>query len=164
MARSSSLDGNAADPVLPAHYFGADGIAFDQNEKNLYAGNLDFGEILKIEVKRDGLPGPIETYASDSLLLGTDGLAFDKEGTLYVAVNAAARLGSMDACGNIAVIDEGSPLDAPSSLVFGTGLGDEKTLYVSSFAINRALGAVPGPPEPALLSVETKRRGLPLLD
>ncbi len=158
------LDGNADDPVLPAHYFGVDGIAFDKNKKNLYVGNLDFGEILKIALKPDGQPGAIETYARDPLLLGADGLAFDKQGTLYVAVNAADRLVAVDHCGNVDVIDEGSPLDAPSSLVFSTRPDEKKTLYISSFAINRALGAVPGPPEPALLSFEAQHPGLPLLD
>lgn len=158
------LDGSPAAPVLPAHYFGVDGIAFDKHKHYLYVGNLDAGEILKIEIVHNGEPGAIETYASDPLLLGADGLAFDNQGTLYVAVNAADRLVKLDGCGNVEVIDEGPPLDAPSSLVFGTRPGDKKTLYVSSFAINRALGAVPGPPEPALLSIETAHRGLPLLD
>jgi sugar lactone lactonase YvrE len=158
------LDGNPADPVLPAHYFGVDGIASDKHGSHLFVGNLDAGEVLEIGSAHNGSPGAIEIHASAPLLLGADGLAFDKQGTLYVAVNAADRLAKIDTCGNVEVIDEGSPLDAPSSLVFGTRPGDKKTLYLSSFAINRALGAVPGPPEPALLSIETPHRGLPLLD
>jgi sugar lactone lactonase YvrE len=156
------LAGNAASPVLPAHFFGVDGIAFNADKTQLFVGNLDYGSIVRIHVGRSGAAGRVETFVSDPLLRGADGLAFDADGTLYVAVNAQDRLVAISERGALTLLNEGAPLDAPSSLVFGTRGHEKKTLYISSFAINRALGQPAETPHPALLARDVKRRGLPL--
>jgi hypothetical protein len=156
------LAGNVASPLLPAHFFGVDGIAFNADKTQLFVGNLDYGSIVRIHRARSGAAGRVETFVSDPLLRGADGLAFAADGTLYVAVNAQDRLVAISERGALTVLGEGTPLDAPSSLVFGTHAHDKKTLYISSFAINRALGQPAETPHPALLSLDVKRRGLPL--
>lgn len=156
------LLGDDADPVLEVHSFGVDGIAFDAGERNLYVGNLDAGTIIRVPMQADGRAGAPEVFVQNGLLKGADGIAFDVDGTLYVAVNGGDRLVSINARGALRVHADGAPLDAPSSLVFGTRRGDEQTLYIASFAINRATGAHPGPPEPALLALATDAPGLPL--
>jgi sugar lactone lactonase YvrE len=156
------FDGNVAAPALPIHAFGADGIVFDKEKKNLYVTNLDFGTILRIPLDSHGRPGRIEVFADDTRLKGADGLAFDDKGNLYVAVNAQDQIVVIDKHARLDVVEQGSPLDGPSSLVFGTGECDRTTLYLSNFAIARATGAKPGTPEPAILSFEVPHQGLPL--
>ncbi len=156
------LCGDPLDPALAVHAFGADGIAFDAAKRNLYVGNLDLGAIVCIPLTRDSSAGEPRIFVQSPLLKGADGLAFDREGTLYVAVNGQDRLVSISKSGEIRVLAEGLPLDAPSSLVFGRRAGRQTTLYISSFAINRATGAHAGAPEPALLAFETHAPGLGL--
>jgi sugar lactone lactonase YvrE len=155
------LQANFANPVLVVIPVGVDGIAFDKQKHNLYLGNLDFGRILRVEFC-DGEPGAISVFASDPLLVGVDGLAFDNAGNLYAAVNAQDRLAVLDHQGNITVLAEGGLLDAPSSMVFGTRPHDRRTLYLTSSAFNRALGTQPGTPHPALLKTSVPHKGLPL--
>nr|WP_276604372.1 SMP-30/gluconolactonase/LRE family protein [Nannocystis pusilla] len=137
--------GNEEDPYLELSDFGVDGIAFDRHKNNLYVSNLDYGTILRVEIECDGSPGDVEVWADDfDALAGADGIAFDDKGTLFVAVNGQDRLVAIDKHGDIDVVAEGGPLDAPSSLVFGVTKQSKKTLYVASFAITRAYGIVPG--------------------
>lgn len=156
------LAGNPTNPYLVLHSFGVDGIAFDKGKQNLYLGNVDFGEILKVDVKCDGSAGDLEVFAGDAKLLGVDGIAFDKKGTLYGAVNGQDSIATIDDEGHVATLATGSPLDCPSSLVFGNHGNDKKTLYVANFAVLRAFGVKPGGPSPSLISLPVKFGGLPL--
>lgn len=156
------LAGNPAHPALTLHYFGVDGIAFDDKKRNLYFGNVDFGEILKVDIACDGSAGDLEVFAGDAKLLGVDGIAFDKKGTLYAAINGQDSLAAVDDDGHVTTVATGAPLDAPSSLVFGNHGNDKKTLYVANFAVLRAFGVKPGPAKPSLVSIPVKFGGLPL--
>ena len=159
-----AFDGNEADPFLVLSRFGIDGIAFDKGHDELFVGNLDYGTILRIEVGCDGEPGDIDVWVDDfDTLAGADGLAFDAKGTLFVAVNGQDRLASIDKYGDVDILAEGGLLDAPSGLVFGQNYFNQKTLYISSFAITRAFGIFPGTPRPALLKMPVKHKGLDLL-
>jgi sugar lactone lactonase YvrE len=152
------LAGNPAAPVFGFHTFGVDGIAFDGNKKNLYVGNLDYGEIIRIPVGKDGGAGDPAVFAGDARLVGADGIAFDKNENLYVAVNAQNQIAVVDRKGEVGVIAQGGPLDGPSSLVWGKHGSDKKTLYISSFAIAEALTG--GVPHPSLLAMPTPHGGL----
>jgi sugar lactone lactonase YvrE len=156
------LAGNPANPYLILHSFGVDGIAFDKSKRSLYLGNVDFGEILKVDVEHDGSAGDLEVFAGDAKLLGADGIAFDKKGTLYVAVNGQDSIAAVDEDGHVSTVFAGGPLDAPSSLVFGNHGDDKKTLYASNFAVLRAFGVKPGAPQPSLVALPVKFGGLPL--
>ncbi|WAS96326.1 SMP-30/gluconolactonase/LRE family protein [Nannocystis punicea] len=156
-----SLEGDPVTPFLPFHSFGVDGIAFDRWKRNLYVGNLDYGTIVRIPIECHGEPGEPEVWVDDyDKLAGADGIAFDADGDLYVAVNGQDRLVRVDDDGDVHVLAQGGLLDAPSSVVFGQTLLTRKKLYVTSFAINRALGVVPGTPHPALLSLSVSDPGL----
>jgi sugar lactone lactonase YvrE len=157
-----ALEGNPSAPALVLSAFGADGIAFDRNERNLYISNLDFGTILKVRLRRDGSAGPVETFASDPLLVGADGIAFDVKGTLFVAVNARDRIATVDRRGEVDVLVEGAPLDGPSSLAFGVRPSERHTLFFTNFAISRATGVTPGAPHPGIASLDVERPGLRL--
>lgn len=149
-------------PAVVIHDFGAVGVAFDKHKENLYVANLDEGAILKVAVSEDGSAGDISVFVADPDLVGADGIAFDKKGTLYAGVHTQDRIARIDKDGQIEILAQGGVLDAPSSLVFGTQGSDKKTLYVANFAINRALGTQPGVPHPALLSIDVEKGGLAL--
>jgi sugar lactone lactonase YvrE len=155
------LQGNPETSVfgLP---FGANGITFDRNKRKLYVSNTDLGAILEIEVRRSGAPGDVEVLAADPRLVGADGIALDRSGTLYVAVNSQDQLATVNRHGEVRVIAQGGLLDGPSSFAFGVAPCDRHTLYLTNFAISRATGAQPGVPHPAILSLRVSTPGLAL--
>ena len=155
------LLGNPAAPVPVFHAFGANGIALDASQHHLYVSNTDYGRILRIEI-RSGKAGDVEVVAESELLKGADGIALDTRGTLYVAVNAHDRIATVDRHGDISVYAEGAPFDAPSSVVFGRECRGERTLYLSSFALYRANGFIPGTPQPSIQSIPVPFAGLDL--
>jgi sugar lactone lactonase YvrE len=142
--------------------FGANGIAFNRTKRKLYVANTDLGAVVEIEVKRNGQPGDVEVLAAEPALVGADGLAMDASGTLYVAVNGQDQLATVDKQGRVRVIAQGGALDSPSSLAFGTAHCDRHTLFVTSFAILRVLGAKAGAPNPGILSMPVSVPGLRL--
>jgi sugar lactone lactonase YvrE len=156
-----ALLGDPSAPALGAP-FGVDGIAFDGQKRQLYLTNLDYGVIFKLPILPSGGPGSLEVYASDPLLVGADGIAFDRSGKLYVAVNAQDRIATVDRRGNVRVLAEAGLLDSPSAFAFGAAPCDRHTLYISNFAIARANGLKPGEPRPGILSLRVSVPGLPL--
>jgi sugar lactone lactonase YvrE len=152
------LLGNPQNPIAGSP-LGANGIAFDRFRRHLYVANTDYGRIVRIGFHHGHAQG-IEVVASSSLLIGADGIAFDALGDLYVAVNAADRIAIVSPIGAVYVLAEGSPLDAPSSLVFGTRHADRHTLYLTNFAILRFNGVKPGTPQPSLASLPVLIPGL----
>jgi len=157
-----SLLGNPDAPALIFSAQGVNGIAFDNKQKNLYVGNLDYGRILRIGINKNGSAQTPVVFAQSPLLVGADGIAFDKKENLYVAVNAQDRLALVDDNGVVSVIAEGGLLDAPASVAFGTKGSDKRTLYILAGAFSRVFGLVPGDPHPALLKTKRKVKGLPL--
>jgi sugar lactone lactonase YvrE len=148
---SALFNGNATTPFLGFHAAGVDGIAFDEEQKNLYVTNLDYGTILRVPIRHDGAAGAPAVFASDPRLQGADGIAFDDDGALFVAVNGQDRLVSIAPSGRLTVLAEGGLLDGVSSVAFGTRHHDKRTLYVASSAFTRTFGFQTGTPHPALL-------------
>ncbi len=153
------LAGNLAAPAFGIHDFGVDGIAFDSNKKNLFVGNVDFGRVIQIPVC-EGKPGPLKVVAESPALIGIDGIAIDRRGTIFAAVDTQDSLATVDKQGNVSVIAEGAPLQNPSSFAFGTAQGEKKALYVANFSIVRVLGGQPA--TPGILSLPAQVPGLPL--
>jgi hypothetical protein len=154
------LLGNADAPVLQFHAVGVDGIAFDKQKRNLYFTNLDYGRILSVPFD-DGTHGALSIFASDPLLVGADGIAFDNPGELYVAINSQDSLVTVSKQGSVSVLAQGGDLDGPSSIVFGVTQSDKHNIYVTSSAFQRVLGFKPPPANPALLR-GTSKQGLDL--
>ena len=153
------LLGDPTKPVAGAP-LGANGIAFDRFRRHLYVANTDFGRIVRIGFHKGQARG-IETVTTSDLLRGADGIAFDALGILFVAVNASDRIATVGWDGTVSVLVEGAPLDAPSSLVFGTRCSDRRTLFITNFAILRANGLkTDHPPQPSLASVPVLIPGL----
>lgn len=158
--RHSLLAGNPADPALLFRQVGVNGIAFDKHHRYLYVSNTDYGRILRIDLYA-AAPTPV-VFAEDARLRGADGIAFDRSGELFVAVNESDTLASVDKRGRVHVLHTGGHLDAPSSVVFGATHADKHTLYTTSSAFSRTLGLQPGTPAPALLTSRVSTPGLPL--
>lgn len=157
------LAANFENPYLLVAPFGVDGIAFDKNKKNLYVGNLDYGRILKIPVDCDGEADGLEVFYEDiGLIGGVDGIAFDKQETLYLAVHGQDRIVTIDKHGHAKIVAEGAPLQQPSSLVFGQTNASKNTLYIANFSILALFGVKPGPPTPGVLTLPVKTKGLKL--
>jgi sugar lactone lactonase YvrE len=156
-----ALLGSSTAPALGVP-FGVNGIAFDRQKRHLYFTNTDYGMVLKVRVLPNGNPGNLEVFASDPLLVGIDGIAFDRAGKLYVAVNAQDRIATVNRHGDVEVVAEGGLLDSPSAFAFGVAPCDRHTLFISNFAIARANGLKPGDPHPGILSMSVAPGGLPL--
>ena len=129
---------------------GANGVVW--TEGALFVASSDQGLVARIPIESNGSAGAIEVLAGPdcSMLAGIDGLALDEDGTLVGAVNRTDRLVRIEADGTVTVLLEGAPLDFPASLVF-EGSGDDRALYVTSFALARALAGEPA--SPALVRV-----------
>lgn len=154
------LAGDPAAPAIALHEFGVDGLAFDGQKRDLYIGNLDFGRVLISSPRGRHGARELSVLVEDPALKGMDGIALDRAGTLYAAVNTQDRLATVDRRGRVQVLTEGAPLDSPSSFAFGTGRGDQHTLYVANFAIVSFLSGLPA--NPGVLSLRVQVPGAPL--
>jgi sugar lactone lactonase YvrE len=133
---------------------GANGLAFDEDEENLYVANMGLGRIVRIPVEDDGNAGDAVVFAEDEpLLRGTDGINFGEDGKLYVAVMLQDRIVVISQEGDTATLAEGYPLQNPADVLFGVR-GQEDNLYIANFAILRLLGIVKETPRPALLKMQ----------
>lgn len=146
---------------------GANGIAFDP-PNHLYVANTQQSLLAHIEVMQDGSPGAVSVVAYGPPLLNPDGLALDTEGNVYATIpistfppevaeyyglpplSPVVRI--IPATGEMEpVLDPvGFPdlefFDFPTSLAFGKGPRDHKSVFVVSMgAANYGLpfGTVP---------------------
>lgn len=92
---------------------GADGIAFDKKEDNLFVDNTGSGRIIKIPFKNDRSAWNATIFAESPLLVGADGMPFDKEDKLYVAVVLEDWLLVVSGKGEVTKLAEGPPLQKP---------------------------------------------------
>lgn len=130
--------------------FGSTGIAFDQSGKNLYVAGTDQGRILRIPLNADGTAGESAIFVESEQLVGADGIAFDTDHGLYVAVNRADRIARISSQGCIDVIAEGKPLQYPASIAFGSGK-DQGILFVANLAVMERHGLSMGVPSATLM-------------
>lgn len=121
----------APDPLI-----GANGVAFVP-PNNLYVANLDRALIARIRIRPDGRPTEPEIAATGFELLGIDGLTADARGMLYAAIVVSAGVGNAPLVmvdpktGTIiASTAAASSFDLPTSLAFGRGPLDHKSVYV----------------------------------
>jgi len=144
------LKGDPAHPAFPTHDFGVDGIAWDHTKQNLYVGVIDSGRIVRFPYGCHGL-GKAVVVAESPQLVGVDGIALDRSGTVYAAVNTQNLIATVDRRGNISVYAQSSLFDSPSGVAFGTANGDKKTAYVTNFAISSVLAGATA--HPAILAM-----------
>lgn len=131
-----------ADPLLATAGFppfGANGVAFDRNEANLYVANTGDDTILRIPVNADGSAGTVSVFASG--VDGPDGIAFDVRGNLYVCANQADEIAVISPTGTRVATYRGSgsaALHFPASLVFRG-----RDLFVTNLALDHSFNPLP---------------------
>ena len=130
---------------------GANGIAFVP-PATLYVNNTEQNLIVRIPIRTDGRPGTPSVAAADPLLQIIDGLAADAHGDLYAAVVGFSVVGTAPIVrvdprtGRVMPVStDGSSFDWPTSLAFGRGPLDHKSLFVANSGIFEGpRDAVPG--------------------
>jgi sugar lactone lactonase YvrE len=122
---------------------GANGIAFLGD--SLYVSVADKGRIVCLPVRDDGTAGAARVVARSSSLTCADGIAFDAQGGLWIAVNSGSTgadpggaLYRLSPPGGLtAIADDPGWLNYPTQPVFGTTPG---TLYMENGAFFSAYG------------------------
>lgn len=109
---------------------GANGLAFDPGEQNLYVAVMEFGRIVRIPVNPDGSAGRAEVFTEEEGKL-YDGIAFDQAGNLYVADLGQDSISVISPEGDITVLVQGGSLQNPSDVKFGVG-EEESTFQLQS--------------------------------
>jgi len=140
---------------------GANGIAFYHG--NLFVTNTEKGTVLRMPVSADGSVGELEVWTTlaevpESPLGGVlpfppmgDGIALDVQGNLYVAVltrSAVVRIDLFDKSQQtMATFSGATPgplsarLDFPASPVFGTGMAERTSLFVTNMGAGGWIGS-----------------------
>lgn len=108
----------------------ANGLAFDASGALLVADTAR-GALWKVALGADGTGAKPVLVAQNALLEGADGLAVDRRGDVWVAVNELNAIVKVTPAGQVQQVarnDVAGPLEFPSGLVF---VGD--AAYVSNF-------------------------------
>lgn len=158
------LEGTSTDsgPFPFPFPIGADGIAAANDGKTVYVSNFEKGLIVEIPVENDGSAGESEIFVGNDQdypsneLFGSDGLAMDTRGNLYVAVNGQNEIARVSPDGRVETLASGGLLDAPADVTFGTSRGEQKTVFVVNLAFP-STGA-----GPSLLKLDVGIPGLPI--
>jgi sugar lactone lactonase YvrE len=115
--------------------FGANGLAFDRNERYLYVAETSRDEIYRIAYATGAL-GAIDLFArgtGTAALDGADGIAFDVRGNLYVCSNQSDEIAVLSPGGDVIAEYRGtgpSAFNSPASIAF-----KGRTVYVSNLAL-----------------------------
>ncbi len=113
---------------------GANGIAFRHGR--MLVANTERGLLAEIPIEPDGSGGVQTLFAGSPALVGADGIAFDVRGGVYVGVGVQNTVVRVDGDGSIETLatdDDG--LNQPSTVAFGTGMNERRTLFVANFSI-----------------------------
>jgi len=119
--------------------FGANGVAFDRSEANLYVANTGDDRVLRIPVNPDGSAGAVSVFATG--IDGADGIAFDVRGNLYVCANQADEIAVISPAGSRIATYRGTgaaALHFPASLVF-----KGRDLFVTNLAFDHSFNSLP---------------------
>ena len=117
--------------------FGANGVAFDRDQKNMYVANTSNDTIVRIPMLDDGSAGTPVVFAGGSdatgALDGADGIMFDANGDLFVCANQANEIQVLAPDGTLVARYKGlgaNALDFPASLVF-----KGRDLYITNLSL-----------------------------
>lgn len=134
---SGAVQNWSADPLLkpraapsfhPNQTIGCNGIAFGPDGA-IYVSVTQAGRIIRIPVNSNGSAGAARIFAEHEMLVSTDGIAFDTNGDLYLAINSQYRVAVLKADGRISTVAAGGELVTPTSIAFGRG-GAQRSLFV----------------------------------
>jgi sugar lactone lactonase YvrE len=104
---------------------GVNGLAFDKSG-NLWISNTDDGTILRMAITPQGLPGAITEVAKG--LEGADGIEFNANDDLYIAVNRQNKVVMLAPDGRVHPVASGADIKYPSTVVPVDG-----KVYIANF-------------------------------
>ena len=136
---------------------GANGIA-EAADGTVYVANTERGTLVEIPVDPDGSAGTPTPFSSDSALGFVDGLAIDTRDNLYAAIigqNTVLRVTPAGVVETLATAADG--LDGPSDVTFGTSRGEQKSVFITNFALLN-----PTNPAPSLMQLDVGVPGRPI--
>jgi sugar lactone lactonase YvrE len=119
--------------------------------------------VVQVPIQPDSSAGEPQVLSSDPALAGDDGVVLDAHGDLYVAVNGQSTIVRVSSDGTTVttLATSSDSVDFPSSLVFGTGHGDRKTLFFVNFAIGPLFFGLPPAPGPGIRALDVGIPGQP---
>src|SRR5688572_20190386 len=135
---------------------GANGITF-RTPNEIVVGNTDLGTLVSIPILPDGSAGDATVIVEDPAIFGIDGLTVDARGTIYAAVIAQSTIVRIGVGGIETLADSDDGVVGASSIAFGQGMRDHRSLYGVNFGVFspepqpslfRLPIGVPGAPQP----------------
>jgi hypothetical protein len=120
-------------------------------------GNTDLATLVSIPVLPDGSAGEATVIAEDPAIFGIDGLTVDAGGTIYACVIVQSTIVRVGAGGIETLADADDGIVGASSIAFGQGVRDHRSLYGVNFGVFspepmpslfRLPVGVPGAPQP----------------
>lgn len=142
---------------------GANGVTYLRGAPGakVLVANTDAGRIVEVPILADGSAGDAAVYAEGEDLVSIDGIGVDARGQVYATILFRDVLVRMARPGatleTLATAADG--LDGPTSLFFGTGRRDVRSVFVANFA----LAGPRGGDGPSVTSVDVGVPGPPLL-
>lgn len=133
---------------------GANGIAHRGGD--MIVSNTELGTLVRVPILRDGSAGTPDVLLADPALLGSDGITVDVRGSIYVAVIAQSTIVRVTGGTITTIADASDGINQASSLAFGTGRVDRKSLFAVNFGIFSPT------PTPELLEVSVGVPGAPV--
>ncbi len=127
--------------------FGANGIAFNNDESALFVSNTGDDTVIRVPVNPDGSAGVPEVFVNS--VNGADGLIIDENDNLWIAANQSDEIVVVDPAGRaIAKLGDFGGITrrgAPVGLLFPASLvSDGKYIYVTNLALDlRLFGLAP---------------------
>jgi sugar lactone lactonase YvrE len=137
---------------------GANGIAIQRGV--LTVTNTERRTILRIP-KVSGEPGPISVLTTLPAGDNPDGVAMDVFGNAFVCLNLQNTVARITPTGSMSVVASGDPLDFPSSVAFGTTMGERSTLFGVNFSVSELFG-LPSGEGPGVFSIGVGAPGMPV--
>jgi sugar lactone lactonase YvrE len=135
---------------------GANGITF-RTPNEIVVGNTDLATLVSIPILPDGSAGDATVIVEDPAIFGIDGLTVDSRGTIYACVIAQSTIVRIGADGIERLADSDDGIVGASSIAFGQGMRDHRSLYGVNFGVFspepmpslfRLPVGVPGAPQP----------------
>jgi sugar lactone lactonase YvrE len=133
---------------------GANGITF-RTPNEIVVGNTDLATLVSIPILPDGSAGDAHVIVEDPAIFGVDGLTVDARGTIYACVIAQSTIVRVGADGIETVADADDGIVGASSIAFGQGMRDHRSLFGVNF------GVFSPTPEPSLFRLPVGVPGAP---
>jgi sugar lactone lactonase YvrE len=136
---------------------GANGIEYQHG--TLYVAVTEQFSLVSVPISVDGSAGDssiVATFAPDTSGFpgAPDGIALDVHGNVYVALIAQQKVAKVTPSGDVSDAATGELFDWPSSIAFGTGMGDKQTLFAVNFSIGESSGDPFPRSGPSLLAID----------